>query len=138
MSHVVKARGSAMSPGGLCELSFGGYLSFCGWISSGEALFVDSGRRPVLDARKAMAGRDVLGHQSRFGSKAGWFAIVFIPNLCPGSLERFEGLILKSCSSPLVPGQMLRCLMKKKNNLELDPQNYLIISIHLDFYQFST
>lgn len=95
VTYVVKARGSAASLRRLCEQCLGGYLSFCGWLSSREALFVDSGRRPVLDAHKAMAGRDVLGHQSRFRSKAGWFAIVVIPNLCPGSLERFEGLTLK-------------------------------------------
>lgn len=80
-----------MSPGRLCDLCFEGYLSFCGCTSSGEALFVDSGRRPVLDAHEAMAVRDVLGHPSRLGSKAGWLTIVVIPNLYPGSLEMFAG-----------------------------------------------
>lgn len=83
-----------MSPRRLCDLCFWGYLSFCGCISSGEALIVDSGKRPVLDAHKTMAvrvGKDVLGHQSRMGSKAGWFTIVVIPSLCPGCLEMFVG-----------------------------------------------
>lgn len=81
-----------MNPRRLCDLCYGGYLSFCECIRSGEALFVDSGRHPVLDAHKTMVvrvGKDILGHQSRFWSKAGWFTIVVIPSLCPGSLEMF-------------------------------------------------
>lgn len=83
-----------MSPGRPCDPCSGGYLSFCGCTSSGEALFVDSGRRPVLDAHKTMAVRDALGHQSRLGSKAGWLTIVVIPNLYPAVWQCFRGLTL--------------------------------------------
>lgn len=87
----VKARGSTPEPWDTVRsLFFGGHLSFCGRSSSEESVLVDSGRRPVLDAHKTMAvrvGKDVLGHQSRFRSKTGWFTIVVIPSLCPGSLE---------------------------------------------------
>lgn len=120
------------------SMLFWGYLSFCGCTSSGEALFVDSGSRPVLDAHKTMAGRvgkDVLGHQSRFGSKAGEFTTVVIPSLCPGSFEMSTAWLLEGRLSPPVPGQMLRCLMGKKSILDLEPHNYLITFIHLDFYQ---
>lgn len=87
-----EARGSTMNSRRLYDLYYGEYLSFCKCISSGEALFVDSGRHPVLDIHKTMAvrvGKDILGHQSRFWSKAGWFTIVVIPSLCPGNLEKF-------------------------------------------------
>ena len=122
---------------GDCAPRFLVYLSFWGCISSGEALFVDYGRCPVLDAHKTVAvrvGKDVLGHQFRLVSKAGWFPIVVGPSLPPGSLEISRGPnSSEGCSSLLVPGKTLGHLMWGGSILE--PHNYLIISIHLDSYR---
>lgn len=122
---------------GDCGPRFLVYLSFWGCISSWEALFVDYGRCPVLDAHKTVAvrvGKDVLGHQFRLVSKAGWFPIVVGPSLPPGSLEISRGPnSSEGCSSLLVPGKTLGHGMWGGSILE--PHNYLIISIHLDSYR---
>ena len=80
-------------------------------------------------------GKDVLGHQFRLVSKAGWFPIVVGPSLPPGSLETSRGPnSSEGYSSPLVPGKTLRHLMGGEKSI-LEPHNYLIISIHLDCYR---
>lgn len=141
-----KPRGGTWALGD-CAPRFLVYLRFWGCISSGEALFVDYGRYPVLDAHKTVAvrvGKVLLGHQFRLVSKAGWFPIVVGPSLPPGSLEISRGPnSSEGCSSLLVPGKTLRHLMGAAGvgwgggweESILEPHNYLIISIHLDSYR---
>lgn len=66
----------------------------CSVSVHGEALFVDNGRGPVLGAHKTVAvsaGKDILGHQFRFGSKAAWFLSAVTLSLCLGSFEMSLG-----------------------------------------------